>query len=148
MLSFMAGPKICESPRIQEPDFFGAINVKTGRSILFIPRLHPDYAIWDGVIHTTQHFKDKYEVDEVHYSDEVMKTLKTYGCEKLLVLYGLNTDSGRYTKPAQFEVIHIFLKPMFTPVCSHCATYVHTSNTNAILGSYERQQIPPQLTPT
>lgn len=93
---------------VQEPDFFGAINVETSRSILFIPRLDPKYAIWTGVIHSTQHFKEKYEVVEVYYSDEIVKTLKIYGCEKLLLLHGLNTDSGRYIKPASFEGISEF----------------------------------------
>ena len=89
---------------VEESDFYGAINVKTSKSILFIPRLHPDYAIWDGKIHSPQHFKEKYEVDEVFYSDEIVKSLKVYGAEKLLLLYGLNSDSGRYTEPAHFEV--------------------------------------------
>ncbi len=33
---------------VHESEFFGAIQVGTGRSVLFAPKLHPDYAIWQG----------------------------------------------------------------------------------------------------
>uniref|UniRef100_A0A1I7WYC4 AMP_N domain-containing protein n=1 Tax=Heterorhabditis bacteriophora TaxID=37862 RepID=A0A1I7WYC4_HETBA len=33
---------------VHESGCYGAIDVDTGRSVLFPPRLHADYAIWDG----------------------------------------------------------------------------------------------------
>ena len=51
---------------VLEPDFFGSIDVATGRSIL--PRLAEDYAIIIGHI-PTQEVKKRYRVDEVRYVD-------------------------------------------------------------------------------
>lgn len=45
--------------------------MRTGHSTLFVPHLPEEYAIWMGRLHTLQDFKDKYEVDEVVYADEV-----------------------------------------------------------------------------
>ena len=33
---------------VREPDFYGALDVKTGRAMLFIPHLPIEYAIWMG----------------------------------------------------------------------------------------------------
>lgn len=48
----------------------------------------------------------------VFYSDEISEILHKYsgGLEKplLFLLYGLNTDSGNYSKPADFKVIALF----------------------------------------
>ena len=35
---------------VQEEDYLGAIDLRTGRSILFMPRLPPSYAVWSGHI--------------------------------------------------------------------------------------------------
>ena len=86
-----------------EPDFYGAIHVKTCKSILFVPKHPPDYEIWCGVIHNLEHFKNKYEVDEVHYVCDMLSVLKA-SADELLLLKGLNTDSNRITEPAYFKV--------------------------------------------
>ena len=54
-----------------EADCFGAVEVDTGKSILFVPRLPPEYAVWMGSIHPPEHFKKKYQVDQVRFTDEV-----------------------------------------------------------------------------
>lgn len=56
---------------VQAPDYMGAIEVSTGRSILFMPRLPPDYSIWMGKLETPEEAKKRFEVDEVYYTDEV-----------------------------------------------------------------------------
>ena len=56
---------------VVEPDCFGAINVDTNRSILFVPKLPDSYKIWMGEIHSLSHFKEKYAVDDVQYTCDV-----------------------------------------------------------------------------
>jgi len=56
---------------VREPDCFGAIEVNSGKSYLFVPQLPDSYAIWMGKLHTLQDFKDRYGVDQVNYVSQV-----------------------------------------------------------------------------
>lgn len=56
---------------VVEPDCYGAIDIDTGKTYLFVPRLPPDYAIWMGPLHTLQDFSAKYSIENVHYVDQV-----------------------------------------------------------------------------
>lgn len=56
---------------VTESDCFGAIQVETGKTILFVPHLPDSYATWMGPLLTLEDFKKKYEVDEVYYTEEV-----------------------------------------------------------------------------
>jgi Xaa-Pro dipeptidase len=47
------------------PDCLGAIEVDTGKAILFIPKLPEEYAVWLGVIRSTEYFKEKFALDDV-----------------------------------------------------------------------------------
>lgn len=87
---------------VTEPDFYGAIEVDTGSSILFAPRLPEEYGVWMGKIQPLAFFKNKYEVDQVYYTDQIAEVLKSKSPGALLTLYGLNSDSGNYSKEAQF----------------------------------------------
>lgn len=54
--------------------------------------------------------QETYMVDLVFYVDEMTQTLQNLFKEKdkkplLYLLYGMNTDSNNYSKPAKFEVI-------------------------------------------
>ncbi|ETE70572.1 hypothetical protein L345_03617, partial [Ophiophagus hannah] len=59
---------------VTEADCYGAIEVDNGNTILFIPRLPESYAVWMGKIHPPEYYKEKYEVNKVHYTDEVSDT--------------------------------------------------------------------------
>lgn len=93
---------------VTEPECYGAIDVKTGESYLFIPR-HPDeYAVWMGPLARTNDFSKKYGVPNVYYVDELKKVLEDLKRDKILTLKGLNTDSGLTAKPATFKGIDGF----------------------------------------
>ncbi len=93
---------------VKEPGFFGAIQVGNGRSILFVPRLSEEWAVWMGLIHPPGHFQSVYEVDEVRYIDEIGYSLNSLKPEVLLLLQGRNSDSGLTATPAEFAGIEKF----------------------------------------
>ncbi|XP_014674802.1 PREDICTED: xaa-Pro dipeptidase-like [Priapulus caudatus] len=83
---------------VLEPDCYGAIEVDTCVTILFVPKLPESYAVWMGKLQGLEQFKTKYSVDTVHYIDDISSVLasKTPSC--LLTLHGLNTDSGKMSR--------------------------------------------------
>lgn len=111
---------------VREPGFYGAIDIATGNSILFAPRLPSEYAVWLGDIKPLSHFKETYMVSTVFYTDEIVKVLhdQYQGLEKplLLLLHGLNTDSNKFSKPAEFEGIEKFETDLDTlhPILTEC----------------------------
>ncbi|KAK4415638.1 Xaa-Pro dipeptidase [Sesamum alatum] len=111
---------------VREPGFYGAIDVATGESILFAPRLPAEYAVWLGKIKSLSYFKERYMVDSVHYTDEITKVLHQQyqgpGKPLLYLLHGLNTDSNNFSKPADFEGIDKFTTDLnaLHPVLTEC----------------------------
>ncbi|EDO49339.1 predicted protein [Nematostella vectensis] len=93
---------------VLEADCFGAVEVDTGKSILFIPKLPQEYAIWMGKIHPKEHYKEKYDVDEVYFVSEIAETLEKKNPSLLLTLRGQNTDSGKTCREAAFDGISKF----------------------------------------
>ncbi|XP_051150226.1 uncharacterized protein LOC127264760 [Andrographis paniculata] len=109
-----------------EPGFYGAVNIANGESILFAPRLPADYAVWQGEIKPLSYFKEKYMVNYVYYTDEISEALNNQfqgsGTPLLYLLYGLNTDSNNYSKPADFEGIDKFKTDLNSlhPILTEC----------------------------
>lgn len=104
---------------VREPDCYGTIEYPSGRSTLFVPRLPESYAVWMGPIKTLDWWKNEYLVDEVKYVDELSdfiiafgKTVSESEATLLYLLYGLNSDSKKYAKPAHFDGIDQFEKDM------------------------------------
>ncbi|XP_068848253.1 xaa-Pro dipeptidase isoform X2 [Capricornis sumatraensis] len=93
---------------VTEPGCYGVIDVDTGTSTLFVPRLPPSHATWMGKIHSKEHFKEKYAVDDVQYTDEIASVLTSRSPSVLLTLRGVNTDSGSICREASFEGISKF----------------------------------------
>ncbi|XP_059926960.1 xaa-Pro dipeptidase-like [Gadus macrocephalus] len=93
---------------VTEADCFGAVELKTGKSLLFVPKLPESYATWMGEIHSKEHFREKYAVDEVHYTCDITDTLTSMNPGVLLTLRGLNTDSGSICREASFDGISGF----------------------------------------
>uniref|UniRef100_A0ABI7X4D1 Xaa-Pro dipeptidase n=1 Tax=Felis catus TaxID=9685 RepID=A0ABI7X4D1_FELCA len=93
---------------VTDPGCYGTIDVGTGKSTLFVPRLPASYATWMGKIHSKEYFKEKYAVDDVQYADEIASVLTSQGPSVLLTLRGVNTDSGSVCREASFEGISRF----------------------------------------
>ncbi|XP_064610460.1 LOW QUALITY PROTEIN: xaa-Pro dipeptidase-like [Liolophura sinensis] len=110
---------------VEEPDFYGAVEVDSGKSILFCPKLPESYAVWMGRLKTTDDFMAQYGVDEVHYVPDIKSVLKGKEPSALLVLHGLNTDSGSYSKEAAFDGIGEFSvdNKILHPVISECRVF-------------------------
>nr|XP_026493897.1 xaa-Pro dipeptidase [Vanessa tameamea] len=93
---------------VREPGCFFALDVKTGKAHLFVPRLPEEYEVWMGKLLTPSEFKKIYGVEEVHYVDELTDVLKSLKPDVLLTLSGPNSDSGLTAKEAVFEGIDEF----------------------------------------
>ncbi|XP_076112843.1 xaa-Pro dipeptidase-like [Mytilus galloprovincialis] len=93
---------------VEEPDFYGSIEVDTGNTILFPPKLPEDYAVWMGKLLSCEDFKESYGVNEAHWSSDISSVLKGRNPAVLLTLKGLNTDSGNYSREASFDGISQF----------------------------------------
>ncbi|XP_036399084.1 xaa-Pro dipeptidase [Megalops cyprinoides] len=93
---------------VTEADCYGAIDVDTGKAVLFVPKLPESYATWMGQIHPREHFKAKYAVDDVQYTCDIAEVLSKMKPAVLLTLRGQNTDSGSTCREASFEGISRF----------------------------------------
>lgn len=54
-----------------EPGWYGAVDVDSGRTVLFCPRLPQEYAVWMGRIVQPEEYRARYQVDEVCFVDQV-----------------------------------------------------------------------------
>lgn len=105
---------------VEEPGCYGALDLSTERSILFLPRLPAEYAIWEGKLHTLDDFKKRYDVDETYYTDEISRVLKEKQASLLLTLNGRNSDSGLLSQEAVFDGIGQFQvdnKTLYPEIC-------------------------------
>ncbi|XP_030649972.1 xaa-Pro dipeptidase-like [Chanos chanos] len=101
-----------------EADCYGAIHMDSGKAFLFVPKLPESYATWMGEIYPREHFKEKYAVDEVHYTSDVSKVVTAQQSSMLLSSRGLNTDSGSTCREASFEGISRYVSK--TSIIHHC----------------------------
>ena len=116
---------------VREPGCYGALDVATARATLFVPRLPASWAIFMGEIRSPQWFKERYQVDDVRFVDELDAVLRTMGgtpdkstaaaaaaaaaadaneataCRPTILYlnHGPNTDSGSFATPATFAGI-------------------------------------------
>ncbi|CAI6336679.1 unnamed protein product [Periconia digitata] len=58
-----------------EPDCFLTYDIQHDILALFIPRINPSRVIWNGRGSTPAEALDKYDIDEVHYVDELQREL-------------------------------------------------------------------------
>ncbi|ERN15471.1 xaa-Pro dipeptidase [Amborella trichopoda] len=114
---------------VREPGFYGAIDICSGKSILFAPRLPADYAVWLGPIKPLSYYKERYMVDVVSFTDTIVPVLfdhyKGSGKPLLFLLHGLNTDSHKYSKPAELEEMDKFQTDLniLHPILAECRIF-------------------------
>ncbi|KAF8393509.1 hypothetical protein HHK36_021753 [Tetracentron sinense] len=114
---------------VREPGFYGAIDIATGKSILFAPRLPAEYAVWLGEIKPLSNFKERYMVSMVYHTEEIVGVLHDHygglGKPLLFLLHGLNTDSNKFSKPAEIEEMEKFETDLSTlhPLLVECRIF-------------------------
>lgn len=83
---------------VREPGCAGFVDLTTHQSVLFVPRLSAEWALWCGERKPLSHFKSHYKVDAVFFLDEIRSVLQDkYQVKHLYLLHGLNNDSGLET---------------------------------------------------
>ncbi|XP_067105640.1 xaa-Pro dipeptidase [Osmerus mordax] len=107
---------------VTEADCYAAIDVDTGKSVLFVPKLPESYGTWMGEIYPREHFQQKYAVDEVQYTCDIPDAVANMSAAVLLTLRGQNTDSGSICREASFEGISRFQvnNTLLHPVIVEC----------------------------
>ncbi|VDP49494.1 unnamed protein product [Schistosoma mattheei] len=80
---------------VLEPDCYGTIEVATGRSTLFIPKIPEEATIYDGELASLEQFSKKYNVDETHYTDETDFGRLTQVCNINYIIYRQNALTKR-----------------------------------------------------
>jgi len=115
---------------VAEPEWLGAIDIATGKNVMFMPRLDPDDSAWIGRIKPPEEFKAYYNFDEVRYTDEIAQFCKEWtadghAAQPLHVLYGRNSDSGSYSEFASFDGDAAFNvdKTVLFQVFANCRVY-------------------------
>lgn len=93
---------------VREPDYSGAIYVKSGKTVLFAPKLPSDFATIMGSIPTKEDIRNTYEVDEVLFTEDVEGVLVDFcrsnnSNNKVLAMKGRNSDSGNEYLPPTFN---------------------------------------------
>eukprot|EP00002_Diphylleia_rotans_P011390 TRINITY_DN2250_c0_g1_i2.p1 TRINITY_DN2250_c0_g1~~TRINITY_DN2250_c0_g1_i2.p1 ORF type:complete len:325 (-),score=44.53 TRINITY_DN2250_c0_g1_i2:729-1703(-) len=107
---------------VKEPDCYAVLIPVIKLSVLLIPRLPQEYAVWMGEIKAPQFFKEHYLVDEVMYVDELASFLKSKGIAKIHVIHGVNSDSGSSSPETSFDGMTDFQveKGVLYPILTEC----------------------------
>ena len=87
---------------VAEPGFYAVLDITNRKTVLFMPRLPPEYAVWMGIIHSPQSFRKKYGVDEVRFVDQLDEFMSKADPAVIYTLKGPNSDSGSVAKPASY----------------------------------------------
>lgn len=126
---------------VREPDCAVLLDVASGTTTLFVPRLPEEYATIMGKIRTPSEWKDLYLMDQVRYLDETVEVIQqqylstpatanggTNGkrAKKIFLLKGKNSDSGNTYEPPQdivkkFEA-HVDVDALF-PILADLRVY-------------------------
>ncbi|XP_064214047.1 xaa-Pro dipeptidase-like, partial [Tribolium castaneum] len=93
---------------VTEPGCFGAIDIATKKTFLFVPRFPTSYLIWRGPLPSLEDISRKYQIPNVHHKDNIASILRNLNPSVLLTLKGVNSDSNLLSREAHFEGIDKF----------------------------------------
>jgi hypothetical protein len=62
---------------VVEPDCWATIELPSGRSTLFVPRLDDEYAVWMGELRAASEFGAQYRFEDARYVDELQEAVQT-----------------------------------------------------------------------
>jgi Xaa-Pro dipeptidase len=83
---------------LNEPDCWGALDLDTGDSILFVPETTDDAERWEGTRRPLSYHTERYGVTSTLLNTKVDEELQRRGTKQLYLLFGTNTDSGESTR--------------------------------------------------
>ena len=77
----------------EAPDCYGSVELPSGRSTIYLPRLPDSFSVWMGQLPTPESVRQATGVDLVCFVDEMAAEWKRRHVSTVLVLNGVNTDS-------------------------------------------------------
>lgn len=89
---------------VEEPDYHAAIEIDTGKTILFPTKIPEDYKIW-MFVPDADYLKKKYEVDEILYVEDIENYLKSYNPTTIYFYNGINSDSDARPALPSFPIL-------------------------------------------
>lgn len=105
--------------QLNEPDCYGVLDLEREESILYVPVVSPESERWQGPARKPEWYTETYGVTTTENTPNLADSLHARGITKLLVLKGLNTDSGMETQTTakfpgieKFEVDESILHPV------------------------------------
>ena len=63
---------------VREPDFYGSVDVDTGRSALYVPVMPAEYAVWMGAPLSLKEIQQSYGVDEAYDLSDMVQELSFF----------------------------------------------------------------------
>ncbi|KAH9762825.1 AMP N domain-containing protein [Citrus sinensis] len=116
---------------VREPGFYGTIVSSFCFFVIAAKYVYIYCLVGENkaIILLSGDYNEKYMVNMVYYTDEIVGVLQGHykepGKPLLFLLHGLNTDSNNFSKPAQFEGMEKFETELNTlhPILSECRVF-------------------------
>lgn len=77
---------------VQHADCYAAIEVTSGKAVLFIPKLDEAYKMWMTIL-SPEEMTQKHQIDETRYVDQLESYLETANPGRIYLFHGVDSDS-------------------------------------------------------
>lgn len=109
---------------VVEPNYYGMVRVSDGYTTIFRPCFPLEYEVWMGPIPSDEETRKKYEVDDVVCADKILDRLEYLRPSVLLMLKGVNSDSGKTYEPPKIEGLRTYCDyETLYPIISECRVF-------------------------